>query len=84
MDRKWLLPTIIIIAVAAILYVGGAVDIGGSPIFEHIDTAIGATVLMDTHEAIFSRLRKRHTEKKEDPFTKMYMDFGKVRKQTSE
>jgi hypothetical protein len=46
---------ILIVAVAlAVIFVGGAINIGRAPLFGHIDSALGTTALMNLHYTVFS------------------------------
>ncbi|MEJ2717307.1 MAG: hypothetical protein P8182_09240 [Deltaproteobacteria bacterium] len=74
---------IVILAAGAIIYGGGAIYVRGAPIFYHLDSALGTSVLMDTHYRLMFLLR-REENTEEDAFTKVYQDFDKVLKQTSE
>ena len=68
-----------------VVYIGGALPIGGAPIFYHLDKKLGTTALMGTHYKVMSLFRKREQPKKEeDMWTKSYQDFNKVLKNTVE
>ena len=74
---------IIILVAGGIIYGGGAIYLRDAPLFYHIDSALGTTVFMDTHYR-FMFLLSRDENTEDDAFTKVYQDFGKVLKQTSE
>jgi hypothetical protein len=44
---------IVIFALLAIIFVGGSLNIGGAPIFQHLDSLLHTDVLMDLHSSIF-------------------------------
>ncbi len=44
---------IVVLAVLAIIFVGGAVNIGGAPIFYHLDSMLDTDLFMDLHDSIF-------------------------------
>jgi hypothetical protein len=41
-----------------VLFIGGAVNLGRAPLFEHLDTALGTDALMDLHHGVFFFLNK--------------------------
>lgn len=48
---------IVIVAVAlAVIFFGGAVNLGSAPLFGHIDRVLGTTALMDLHYKVFSMI----------------------------
>jgi hypothetical protein len=79
---------IVFCAVAAflsIVYIGGAVPLGGAPIFYHLDNKFNTRAFMRTHHKMMSLLRSHErSEKEEDMWTKSYQDFDKVLKNTVE
>jgi len=44
---------IVVLAVLAIIFVAGTLNVGGAPIFHHLDSMLGADVFMDLHDSIF-------------------------------
>jgi hypothetical protein len=46
----------------AVVFIGGAVNLGRAPLFRHIDTALGTDVLMDLHYGVFFFLNKGERE----------------------
>jgi hypothetical protein len=53
---------IVIIAVLAIIFVAGTLNIGGAPIFYHLDSMLDTDLFMDLHDSIFffvDRVRDR-------------------------
>jgi hypothetical protein len=44
---------IVFLIVLTIVFVGGAVNIGGAPIFAHIDRVLGTSLLMRLHSSLF-------------------------------
>ncbi|MFH0823444.1 MAG: hypothetical protein V2B18_11890 [Pseudomonadota bacterium] len=44
---------IIVVSLLAVVFVGGALDIGRAPIFAHLDSALGTNVLMNLHYSVF-------------------------------
>jgi hypothetical protein len=45
---------IVLLVVVGLIFLGGAIDIGGAPVFQHIDTALHTNFLMQIHSALFS------------------------------
>jgi hypothetical protein len=43
----------IVFIVLAVIFIAGAVDIGGAPLFGHIDRLLGTNALMNAHHAAF-------------------------------
>jgi hypothetical protein len=43
----------IVVLVVVIIFLGGIVNIGGRPVFGHIDRVIGASVFMTVHHVFF-------------------------------
>ncbi|GEM_PF-836364 len=48
---RWFI--IVFATIFAVIFIGGAIDIGGKPIFGHIDTVLGTTALMGLHQGTF-------------------------------
>jgi len=72
-------------AFISIIYIGGAVPIGGAPIFYHLDVKFNTHAFMRTHIKVMSLFRRHErSEKEEDMWTKSYQDFDKVLKNTVE
>jgi len=44
---------VVIVIVLAIILIGGVVNVGGAPIFSHIDSLLGTDVLMTAHNTLF-------------------------------
>jgi hypothetical protein len=44
---------IVIFALLAIIFVGGSLNVGGAPIFQHLDSLLHTDVLMDLHSSVF-------------------------------
>ncbi len=44
---------VVVLAVLAIIFVAGAVNIGGAPIFYHLDSVLNTDFFMDLHDSIF-------------------------------
>ena len=84
MERNYAALLIVVVAVIGVVYLGGAIEIGGKPLFGYIDSAIGTTVFMGIHNTMMNLVSKDNTPKKEDPFTKVQVDFKEVLKRTSE
>lgn len=42
----------------AVVFIGGAVNLGRAPLFQHIDTALDTDVLMDLHYGVYFFLNK--------------------------
>ena len=49
---------IVIVIILAIVLLGGVVNLGGAPIFSHIDSVLGTNVLMTAHNALFFFLHR--------------------------
>ncbi|MGO9568990.1 MAG: hypothetical protein ACLP5H_15755 [Desulfomonilaceae bacterium] len=57
---------IVIVIILAIVLLGGVVNLGGAPIFSHIDSVLGTDVLMSAHNTIFFFLsRAQHRVEEE-------------------
>ena len=84
MESKHATIFIVIVAVIGIVYLGGAIEISGKPIFAHIDSTIGVNLFMGIHNGMMSLVSRDNNTQKEDPFTKVHVDFKDVLKQTSE
>jgi hypothetical protein len=46
----------------AVVFIGGAVKLGGVPLFERVDVALNTDVLMDLHHGIFFFLHEGEGE----------------------
>ncbi len=44
---------IVVLAVLAIIFAAGTVNIGGAPIFYHLDSMLDTDLFMDLHDSIF-------------------------------
>jgi hypothetical protein len=44
---------IVVLAVLAIIFVAGTLNIGGAPIFYHLDSMLDTDLFMDLHDSIF-------------------------------
>jgi hypothetical protein len=51
---------IVIVIILAIILLGGVVNLGGAPIFRHIDSVLGTNVLMTSHNTLFFFLHRAH------------------------
>lgn len=60
------------------IYVGGAVPVKGAPVFQHIDRALGTTVLMTTYHTVMFMLKRKDDPEKEDPFTKGHKNIDQI------
>ena len=49
---------VVIVIILAIVLLGGVVNLGGAPIFSHIDSVLGTDVLMTAHNTIFFFLHR--------------------------
>jgi len=49
---------IVVCIVVAVMFLGGAVNIGGAPVFGHIDNFLGVHALMNAHRSVFFFLHK--------------------------
>jgi hypothetical protein len=57
---------LVIAIVLAIVLLGGVVNLGGAPIFSHIDSVLGTDVLMRAHESVFFFLHRAQTRIEEE------------------
>ena len=44
---------IVVLAVLAIIFLAGTLNVGGAPIFQRLDSMLGTDVFMDLHDSIF-------------------------------
>lgn len=51
---------VVIVVILAIVLIGGVVNVGGVPIFRHIDSVLGTNVLMIAHNTLFFFLHRAH------------------------
>ena len=49
---------VVIVIILAIVLIGGVVNVGGAPIFRHIDSVLGTDVLMTAHNTLFFFLHR--------------------------
>jgi hypothetical protein len=49
---------LVIVIIIAIVLLGGVVNLGGAPIFRHIDSVFGTNVLMTAHNTLFFFLHR--------------------------
>jgi hypothetical protein len=49
---------VVIVIILAIVLLGGVVNLGGAPIFRHIDSVLGTNVLMTAHNTVFFFLHR--------------------------
>ena len=49
---------VVIVIILAIVLLGGIVNLGGAPIFRHIDSVLGTNVLMTAHNTVFFFLHR--------------------------
>jgi hypothetical protein len=73
-----------ILVLAAIVYLGGAIEVGGAPLFWHMDQKLG-TNCMGLHWKLVGVFRRVDPEEQEeDSFSKQRKEFDKVLKQNVE
>lgn len=85
MEHKKVVAICIVLLAVLLFYLAGAVDIGGGPVLDHLDSAMGGSLFMGIHYAVFSWLDPVEKDpNKKDIFTDVYMDFDKVRNNVSE
>ncbi len=70
---------IVVIVVLAVIYIGGALKVGGAPIFGHIDSILGTGVLMKIHYSTFWLLY-RGERTAESGLTKTREDIDQFKK----
>ncbi len=51
---------VIVVILLAIVFVGGVLNIGGRPLFGHMDRIIGKSLFMDIHRSCFFFLYRGH------------------------
>jgi hypothetical protein len=44
---------IVVLAVLAIIFVGGTLNVGGEPIFQRLDSMLNIDLFMDLHDSVF-------------------------------
>jgi hypothetical protein len=49
---------VVIVIILAIVLLGGVINLGGAPIFRHIDSVLGTNVLMTAHNTVFFFLHR--------------------------
>lgn len=49
---------VVIVIILAIVLLGGVVNLGGAPIFSHVDSVLGTDVLMTAHNTMFFFLHR--------------------------
>ena len=49
---------VVIAIILAIVLLGGVVNLGGAPIFSHVDSVLGTDVLMTAHNTMFFFLHR--------------------------
>jgi hypothetical protein len=49
---------VVIAIILAIVLLGGVVNLGGAPIFRHVDAVLGTDVLMPAHNSMFFFLHR--------------------------
>lgn len=83
--RNWsYLAVIVVLIVIGIVYWGGVIKIGDSPLFYLIDQKLGTTCFMGSHNRLMNVFQRGPESNEPDPFTRPYQDFNNVLKQTSE
>ncbi len=80
----WIVGFVVLCVLVGTIYVGGAVPVKGAPVFVHIDYRLGTRAFMNLHYGLLGVLRMKRQSSGEDPFTKVYHDWDKVLKNTSE
>ncbi len=57
---------VVIVIILAIVLIGGVVNLGGAPIFRHIDSVLGTNVLMTAHNTLFFFLHRAQQRVEEE------------------
>ena len=75
----------VLLVFLVVVFIGGYINIGGAPIFWHIDAALGTDVLMELHHGVFfflygSSSRLTHTTEKLKEFQETPLGIDKKRK----
>ena len=73
----------VILLVLGIIYLGGALQVKGAPVFVHVDKALHTQAFMGTYYKLISIFHKKRSSE-EDEWTKNYQDFDKVLHKTVE
>lgn len=74
-----------VLALLAVVYVGGSVPVRGAPVFYHIDQKLGTTAFMGTYYKVMALWRRKdRSQDEQDMWTRSYQDFNKVLKNTVE
>ena len=65
---------IILIVIIVLIFLGGAIRVGGGSLLGHVDSALGITALSDTYYTLFFFMR-RGVQKVESEYTKTDEDL---------
>ena len=65
---------IILIVIIVLIFLGGAIRVGGDSLLGHVDSALGITALSDTYYTLFFFMR-RGVQKVESEYTKTDEDL---------
>ncbi|MCA1961615.1 MAG: hypothetical protein LDL33_12570 [Desulfomonile sp.] len=49
---------IVIVVIGAVIFLGGTVNIGGAPLFAHIDAMLNTELFMDLHDGLFGFMQR--------------------------
>jgi hypothetical protein len=63
----------VLVIILGIIFVGGTLEIGGAPIFRHVDSALGTRFFMSLHNGVFSLIS--NTGKEVDETRGQIKDF---------
>jgi hypothetical protein len=84
MRNSGLIAFTVVVAIFAVIYLGGTVHVRGAPLFHHVDTRLKTTAFMTTYYRMMSILQRKDTQNKKDEWTKTHQDFNKVLQRTVE
>jgi hypothetical protein len=84
MRNSGLIAFTVVVAILAVIYLGGTIHVRGAPLFHHIDTRLKTTAFMHTHDRMMSIFTPKGRQNKEDEWSKTHEDFNKVLQRTVE
>ncbi|MBM3302412.1 MAG: hypothetical protein FJY85_20980 [Deltaproteobacteria bacterium] len=77
MRNYGLIILVVVIVLGAIVYLGGAVSVGGKPVFQYLDSALGTDFFMFCHYRLLFTLTRREGSG-QDEWTKAHENWEKV------
>jgi len=49
---------IVVVAIGAIIFLGGTINVGGAPLFAHLDAMLSTELFMDLHDGLFGFMQR--------------------------